>query len=137
MSTMSVRYVRILDAESKEVEFILEPSGPLAALQLYCDAVQLALLNFTEEERCTFGTWLQEFTETERCVRCIQERLVSGVCDGDEERRERIEAALQNNLCRLKELRGLLQTAKARVVDAWRRRMMEMTTGHKHSVASS
>jgi hypothetical protein len=124
MATVAeVRHARIHDAETKTVEFLLAP----VLLRDCRNAFPLEFLGFTEEERRTFGAWLQEFTETGRCVKCIEERLVSGVFDGEEERKGRIEAALQNNLRRLEELGNWLQEAKVRIVHAWQRQTATAT----------
>jgi hypothetical protein len=120
-------HARIVDFETKEVEIVVEMPGEPIQLRLRRNACPLGLLDFSLEERRAVAAWMREQSETEALVQCIQERLVSGVFDGEEERRARIDAALQNNLRRLKELTVLLQTTKGRIIDAWRRRQMEDT----------
>ena len=119
---------RIVDFETKEVEINIEtPGEALTQLRQRRYALPLEYLGFSLEERRAVAAWMLEQSETEALVQCIQGRIASGVFDGEEERRARIETALQNNLRRLEELTVLLQTTKLRIVDAWRRCQMEDT----------
>jgi hypothetical protein len=118
-----VTSARIVDPETKQVEIIVEAPGD--PLRLRRNAYSLGFLGFSLEERRDVVAWIKEHKDTEAVVRCIQDRLVTGVFDGEEERRAHIEAALQNNVRRLDELDRLLHTAKSRIVDAWQRVQME------------
>lgn len=122
-------HARIVDFETKQVEFVVETPGEL--LQLHHSAYSLSSLGFSTEERHKVAAWIHEHKHTGVMVQCIQDRLVSGVFDDEAERRARIGAALQNNLRRLEELTVLLQATKSRIVDAWRRCQMEDTLGER------
>lgn len=124
-------HAHIVDFETRQVEIVVETPGEPLQLRLRRNACPLGLLGFSLEERRVVAAWVKEHGETEVLVRCIQDRLVSGVFDGEEERRARIEAALQNNLRRLDELTVLLQTTKFRIIEEWRRHQAEDTNREK------